>query len=63
MGRPQTSCNLSLPGLALSSRASAAVLVSVQTMALYNGSPVLTSQQTVVSLWLVIPMALMLSLE
>lgn len=33
MGRPQMSVSLSLPGRALSSRARAAVLVSVQTMA------------------------------
>jgi hypothetical protein len=63
MGRPHIFCSLSLPGRALSSRASAAVLVSVHTIALYRGSPDLMSQTTVVSLWLVMPMALMLSLE
>lgn len=63
MGKPQISVSLSLSGLAFSSLAKAAVRVSVHTMALCSGSPLLTSQHTVVSRWLVMPTALMLPFE
>lgn len=62
-GRPHICCSSDAPGLVFSSWTIDCDLVSVQTMALYSGSPVSLSQRTVVSRWLVMPMPLMLLRE
>ena len=54
-GRPQILIRSSKPFFLFNSRTISADRVSVQTMALYSGSPVSASQTTVVSRWLVIP--------
>src|SRR5215207_4457348 len=56
-GRPVTSRSRSTPSSPASSRTSAPVRVSCQTIALWIGSPVSRSHTTVVSRWLVMPMA------
>ena len=55
MGRPVFARKRSWPPSADSSSQILSVRVSCQTIALYTGSPVLRSQTTVVSRWLVIP--------
>ena len=57
-GRPVSRRKRSWPTLRPSSLQSASVRVSCQTMALWTGSPVCLSQSTVVSRWLVMPIAL-----
>ncbi len=56
-GRPTASRSRSGPASPASSRTSPAVRVSCQTIALAIGSPVSRSQTTVVSRWLVMPIA------
>ncbi len=60
-GRPVSRRKRSWPTLRPSSLQRASVRVSCQTMALWTGSPVFLSHSSVVSRWLVMPMALMSS--
>lgn len=57
-GSPVSRRKRSWPTLRPSSLQSASVRVSCQTMALWTGSPVFLSQSSVVSRWLVMPIAL-----